>query len=242
MSDVVPTTPETAVVASQADIKAAMAEMGVGKYSDDASFDDVATKSGFLPRLSLMNSTSDQVKQDKMKQGYYGLVKSSEDCLDLTKEVNCIPFAWRPKALNMKDKKKVIAAYNPKSALFEQIASMSQTSGSNCMYGPEYLIYIPHIRTWATFHMASKTARRVAGEVKERLEKGEGMTLKATFIKQDANSWWGPVVTTCSAPLEWPTDIEDVKTQIRKFNAVPESEDVTDPAPAEAVAASARPR
>lgn len=240
MSDVVAS--ENAVVATQADILAAMAETGVSKYADDAAFNEVATTSGFLPRLSLMNSTSEQVKMDKMKQGYYALVKSADDCIDMTKEVNCIPFAWRPKALNMKNKKKVIAAYNPKSKLFEEIAAMSQTSGSNCMYGPEYLIYIPHIQTWATFHMASKTARRTAGEVKERLEKREAMTLKSTFIKQDANSWWGPLVTTCSAPLQWPTDVEEIKAQIRKFNAVPESEDVTDPAPAEAVGAAARPR
>lgn len=209
----------------------ALTEITPSKYATAEMFAEIASASGFLPRLSLMNATSEPVKLDKIRSGYYGLVRSANDCQDLTKEVNCIPFSWRPKALNMRDKAKVIAAYNPASKLFLEIVNYSATPNSNCVYGPEFLIYIPSISVWATFHMSSKTSRRAAPEVKMRMDEGyKPITLKSTYIKQGLNSWWGPIVTDCSTPLERP-DIEEIKKQVAKFNNVPDSEELKEEAP-----------
>jgi hypothetical protein len=212
----------------------ALAEIAPNKYATEAAFGAVSSASGFLPRIQLMQATSELVKLDKMKQSAYALVRSADSFEDLTKEVNLIPIAWRPKALDTSDRKKIISAYNPKSVEFKKIAAKSEIANSGAMYGPEFLCWVPSLGIWATFFMSSKTARRAADDFMQRLEKKKSLTLKSTLIKGQQNSWWGPVITDCSAPLQSWTDLGEAKNVLEKFNNTPdiETEDGGQEAPA----------
>lgn len=191
------------------------------KYADEASFLAVSSGGGFLPRVMLMNSSSNAVKEGLINQGHYALVQG-KDNRDLTKEVIVKPVTWRPRAMEINDNE-IISAFNPKSAEFKRIQEKSDESDSGCMFGPEFLVWVPSVKVFATFFMASKTARRVAPEMREILNRNAAATLKSTLIKGKKYSWFGPVVTICSQPIE-PFDPEELRELAEKFANPPETE------------------
>ncbi len=110
-----------------------LGDMGVSKYSDDSAFDSMSS-GGFLPRLQLCGSSTTVVKEGKITQGHYALIKGKDQLEDLTKEVNIVVLAWRPKAMEMTEDV-VLSIYNPKASEFTRIAEKSEESDSGCMYG-----------------------------------------------------------------------------------------------------------
>lgn len=194
-------------------------EMGVSKHADDKTFDSMSS-GGFLPRLQLMGSSSTAVKEGKINQGHYALVRGKDQIEDLTKEVNVVVLAWRPQALEI-GAETVLSVYNPKHPDFSRIAEKSEEADSGCMYGPEFLVWVPSHKVFATFFMSSKTARREAPQLKGLL--GRAATLKAQLIKAKKYAWHGPVVTPCSAPLDLP-NMEEAQVEVNKFNNPPENE------------------
>lgn len=213
----------TPVSASPEDAMNSLMAMPEAKYADDAAFNQVSS-AGYLPRLMLMNAMSKLVQTNAARAGTYVIQQNSTSGEDLTNEVNVMPVKWRPKAMDLSNEKKIISAYNHKSDLFRQISGRAETPNSNCLYGPEFLIWIPSINRWATYYMASKTARRAAAEFKNRLDNKQNVTLKSTFIRSGSNSWWGPVVVTCSMPLQGPEDLDEAREIVMKFTSPPESE------------------
>ncbi len=89
------------------------------------------------------------------------------------------------------------------------------------MYGPEFLVYIPSLRRFATYFMSSKTSRRQAPELNAL--KGRGATLKCKLIETPKYSWHGPVVTVCNTQLSNLPSSEDVEEQLGRFNNPDES-------------------
>ncbi len=196
-----------------------VSDLGTSKYATQENFGEVSTMGDFLPRLMLIGSNSKLAKQDKIPQGRWGLV-SGEDGIDLTKEVNVIVLAWRPKALEILAET-VVSIYNPKSPEFTRIAEKSSEQDSGCMYGAEFLVWIPSVKQFATLYMSSKTSRREAAPLKALM--GMGATLKIQLITAKKFSWHGPVVTSCSAPLDVPSH-EAVVKEVTRFNNPPEEE------------------
>jgi hypothetical protein len=196
-----------------------VSEMGVSKYADDKAFESMSSVS-FLPRVQLMGSGSNAVKEGKINQGHYALVTGKDKLDDLTKELPVLVLAWRPKAMEI-GAENVISIYNPASAEFKRIAEKSEEPDSGCMYGPEFLLWVPSSRTFATFFMSSKTARREAPQLKGLM--GKSALLKSQLIKAKKFAWHGPVVTPCSQPFDMP-GMDEVKDQVQKFNNPPENE------------------
>lgn len=195
-------------------------DLAQSKYGDNSSFLAIASGGSYLPRLMLMNATSELVKEAKMNQGHYALVTGKDRFQDMTREVLCHVLGWRPKALEIGEKA-VKSYYNPKSEEFIAVSKKSDAeSNSGCMYGPEFLVYIPSVEQYATFFMSSKTARREAPQMRPLV--GKTSTLKSNLIKGKKNSWFGPVVTPCSAPLA-PYNREEAKAQLQTFNNPPEN-------------------
>lgn len=201
--------------------------MGVSKYADDKAFDSMSS-GGFLPRLQLMGSSSNAVKESKINQGHYALIKGKDQIIDLTKETNVVVLAWRPKALEITTES-VLSVYNPKSADFDRIAQKSEEPDSGCMYGPEFLVWVPSEKTFATYFMSSKTSRREAPQLKGQL--GKAATLKAQLIRAKKYAWHGPVVTPCSAPIDPLPNMDAAQDEVNKFNNPPENETEAAPAP-----------
>ena len=189
----------------------------VEKYSAE-DFEAVISSS-FLPRLQLMTAKSQQVAAGEFPVNNYALVENS-NLIDLGDTVDCINLAWRPKAIRLSGEQ-VIAVFDPKNPLFKTIQEEADGPGQGAMAGPEYLVYIPSVKKYATFLLGSKSARREAPKTQTFLKKA--MTLKSNKVETKKFTWFTPIVTACSTPFDIP-DQEEMQEQIIKFNNPPETE------------------
>lgn len=187
------------------------------KYSDD-DFSKVVT-AGYFPRLQLMTAKSDECIAQRFPVNHYAFIRDQE-LIDLGETVDCLPIAWRPKALDVSDRSQVISVYDPDSDEFKRIYAESGVQDSGCMYGPEFLIWIPQIKQFGCLFMGSKSARRESGNIKTKLQ--SPITLKSKLIETAKYKWYSPVATICTTPFELPTP-EILLDNVEKFNNPPES-------------------
>lgn len=193
---------ETALVTLQNQLPA--------KY-DDKVFEDTTKAGDWLPRLQLMTAASEKCKDGSFPMNHYALA-SGQNLRDVGQTVDVLVLSWRPKAMDIGDE--IITIYDPENPEFNRIREASGEKDSGCMYGPEFLIYIPSAEQFATFFMGSKSARREAPSVKARMLKAG--TLKSNLVKTAKYTWQTPTCVPCSTPFELPGESE-IKTQVEKF-------------------------
>lgn len=195
----------------------------VQKYGDS----DLAavTKSGsFLPRVQLFTAKSNQAQDGSIGINHYG-INDGGTIKDLGLTVDVLCLTWRPKALDMGEV--VIASYKTDSNEFKRIAEKSMESDSGCMFGPEFLFWVPTEKKFATFLMGSKSMRREAKKwIPSYLM--QPITLKSLKIETPKYTWFSPVATVCSTPFDMPS-AEDIQEVAEAFNNPPESEVETAP-------------
>lgn len=190
----------------------------VQKYDDDV-FKEVVTSGGYLPRVQLMTSQSNKCKSGAFPINHFALVRDGNH-LDLGNEVDVLVIAWRPKAIQITDET-VIAVFDHESDQFKSIVEKSEVQDSGCLYGPEYLVYVPSQKQYGLFFMGSKSSRRESPNVKALI--GKSGTLEAKHVVTKKYEWYTPSIKPCTTPFDVP-DIEEIKEQVDKFNNPPESE------------------
>lgn len=196
-------------------------DLPMSKYTEEEKhWGDVVTSASFLPRITLYGTNSVLVAENKITAGNFGVCKSKDVVDDLGKTFDCMPISWRFKAMEIKGET-IINVHNPKSPEFIRIQGNAAVPDSGCMFGIEFLIWIPSMGIFATYFLNSKTARREAPNMKALLK--QGMTLKSNLITKGKFRWYGPVVTQCSTPFNQP-DPADVLDQATTFANPKESE------------------
>ncbi len=182
---------------------------------------------GFLPRLQLMTSNSNPCKEGTFPTNHYALVEGSDNT-DLGSDVDIIVLAMRMKAIDMSSEDDIVTVYDPKvnddgqpTGLFAEIQARSNESDSGCMWGGEFLVYIPSAAAFATFFMGSKSSRRSMPQIMSKMP-GQ-VTLRAKKIETKKYTWFTPAITACSTPLEAPTE-EQATREVTKFLNPPEVE------------------
>lgn len=201
-------------------------DIGENALAPEGTFSSLVSGGDYLPRLQLFGSKSDACAEGKIGIGHYGLVKD-DVITDLTKEVDIIIIGWRPKAVDSGDD--FVVDYYPEidekgnvtNPIFKRIMDLSATRDSGCMYGPEFLVWIPSADSFATYHLNSKTGRREARNMEPLLKKAA--TLKSRLIEQSKYKWHGPVVIPCSSALDTPSE-EDLREEWAKFQNAPRNE------------------
>lgn len=191
---------------------------GVQKYDDD-TFKEVVTSGGYLARLQLMTSQSNKCKSGDFPINHYALVRDGSHT-DVGKEVDILLIAWRPKAIQITDET-VIAVFDHSTDQFKNIVEQSEVTDSGCLYGPEFLVWVPSQKSYALFFMGSKSSRRESPNVKALL--GKAGTLEPKHVVTKKYEWYTPAIKPCSTPFDTP-DTEDLKEQVEKFNNPPVSE------------------
>lgn len=193
----------------------------LGKAELPAKFDDEDFKSvsaaDYLPRLQLMTANSKKCKKGEFPINHYALVKG-QDFIDLGETIDIAILAWRPKAIDMGEI--VITCHDPKNDEFIRIQEQSKVKNSGCMFGPEYLVYVPDQNEYATLFLGTKSARRMSPGVKALMHKPA--TMKSQLIDNKKFEWFAPAVTACSTPFDTPS-IEEIREYIEKFENPPES-------------------
>lgn len=185
---------------------------------NDELFDEVTKSGDYLPRLQLITSSTERCKAGEFPTNHYALI-TGQKYEDLGAQVDFIAVDWRAKALDTSGG--VTISYDPKSDSFQAIRERSAVKNSGCMYGPEFLIYIPIVEKWATFFFGSVSSRREAPVLKALLRKA--VTAKSQKIVTQY-TWYAPQIVPCSTPLNTPS-IEEVKVQLERFNN-PQENDV----------------
>ena len=187
------------------------------KYSDEQFA--LATKTGdWLPRLQLMTSNSSKVAEGKFPMNHYALI-NGQNFQDVGDAVDILVLGWRPKAIEMGDE--VITVYAPDHPEFKRIQDKSEEANSGCMYGPEYILWVPSVREFATFFMGSKSARREAPGVRARMH--QAATLKSHTVKTKKYTWQVSTCIACSTPFD-PPDQESIAVEVNKFENPPETD------------------
>jgi len=195
----------------------------VQKYGDDV-FKATAQASAWLPRVQLCIANSSVCQNDDFPVNHYALVRGKTH-VDLGENCDVQIIAWRPKALEIGDP--IVTVYDPKiidgqpTGEFARIANRSNTEqNSGCMYGPEFLIWVPMLKEFATFFMGSLSARMEADNIRTKL--GQSMTLTSEKRSNKKFSWRTPIGSACSTPLDnFPSD-EQFAAEVEKFNNPPE--------------------
>lgn len=177
-------------------------------------FNQLAKSGDYLPRLQLVLASSPLAQERKVSIGNYGLVKSKDSVVDLGDQVSIYPINVRALALYTKSDPP-IANYDMHSDVFKDMQKKALAdSNSGYLVGPQFLLWIPCEQTFATFFMASKTAKNKADELRKMIPKAT--TLKSILIRKGQYSWYGPVITPCSVQLEAPKP-EELARVINSF-------------------------
>jgi|SRR5215471_1141076 len=205
-------------------------EFTAGKYSSDEVFNEISTSGGFLPRLQLFGGNSDAVKEGKIPIAHFGLVRSKDLIDDLGQFVHILPICWRSKAMRLEEGN-VVSVFNLEHPEFKAIMAESEEKDSKCLFGPEYLVWVFAIKTFATFLMGSKTSRREARHLKPLL--GMAATLKCKLVSNKSYKWHSPQVLPCTQTFDsslMPA-MDKVREEAEKFNNPEETtvERVEDP-------------
>ena len=174
-----------------------------------------AGDSKFLPRLQLMTMRSSKVAVDGFPANHFAVI-DSRDIKDLGDTVDILLIAWRPKALDTSGDN-IVTCYEPKfdkenvpTGLFKEIQDKSGIRDSGCMYGPEYLVYIPVLKRFATLYCGSITMRYEAPALTTRL--GNSATLRPQKISpKKGDPYFSTKVYDCTTEVGL-HDLEEMKT------------------------------
>lgn len=207
------------------------------QIGSDADFDSIAKSSDFLPRLQLFTKGK-AVNRKLVGPGNYGIPISDDEVTDLNDEVDIIPLARRPKAIDLSDRENIVSSFDINDPEFKRIQEQAHVKESGCMYGPSFLIYERSTRQFLEFYCGTKSSRLEAKRLFPYLPitaaQAEAMraknpdsdvqahgplpvTLKSRLIEKGKWTWHVPVVVKCSTPFtNLPDDAAFVKT-IAKF-------------------------
>ena len=199
-------------------------QLPVAKYGDEA-FDAVSKAGKYLPRIQLMTANADKCKSGDFPINHYALV-AGKNFEDLGTEVDVAVLAFRPKALEIGEQ--IINIFDPQpdaagnaTGEFKRIADASSVKNSGCMFGPEFLLWVPAIKQFATFFMGSISARNESPSVKAKI--GKAATLRSQKIETRQYTWFAPQCIKCSTPFDMPENAALID-EMTKFNNPPVQE------------------
>jgi hypothetical protein len=180
----------------------------------------------FLPRLQLEGSSSNLVKNGKIQRGHWSLITGREQFEDLGEKVDILVLTYRTKALDMVDKKNVIASFDQNDAEFRRIKGEAQNKIKGNLYGLEFLVYVPDSKgeqRFATLFLGNPTGRVAAKNFKPliRTEKNPDAnnqaTLKWEILRNTEHIWEGPVILPCTSPLSRYPDPSECQARMQEF-------------------------
>ena len=202
----------------------ALPNLAGAEFATPQHFDEMV-RASFMPRVSLMAGTSGMVMEGKMSVGKFCFLRTGDDYVDLGDSFNFIPISYRFAAMRFAGAdSKMEIYYNPQSPEFLQIKEESEGPDSGCNYGPQFLIWVPTVKDFATYHFGSKSARPIARDAGRLLNQNATMKAKLVQGKQTPpKKWHVPQIFPCSMQLELP-DIATATAVAEKFNKPGEKE------------------
>lgn len=172
-------------------------------------------KPGFMARVQLCGGSSGMVKDEKVPIGQFAFIRSKDDFIVLGKEFLCIPLSWRSVAMRFGDET-VESVYDKNSPEFKQIQIDSEGADSGCAYGPQFLIWVPAVKDYATFLLGSKSARPEGRKAHAQLNKPT--MFKSALIEAGGYKWHAPKVMPYTGEINPRPDVETAIKTAEMFN------------------------
>lgn len=173
----------------------------------------------YFPRVQLMTSNAAKCKSGDFPINNYALI-NNKDFTDCGKQVDVAVLDVRLKALDTSGAQP-ISIFNPEFdendipiGEFKRIMDESDGKDSGCMFGSEFLIYVPEKKAYATFFMGTKSSRRESPKLQGLMHKGA--TLMSQNIETSSYSWYAPKIEPCQTELVLP-DKQEVLDKIDQF-------------------------
>lgn len=215
---------------------------------DDGSLAALGS-SAFLPRLqhvgkmSKYSSAADIPMAKTIPNNNFALIVNDDDYKDVGKTVDVMAISWRQKALDAKAGK---SYYDHTSDEFIEIETRAGAErNSKCMFGPEFLVYIPELGELATFFFGSKSLRFEVKKILALYEAKQPITFTyKTITLKDETVYTCATVTPCATPID-PPDADKmvyINKELEKFNNPKSSQTDSEPKSQESQAASGRAR
>lgn len=202
--------------------------------ADEADVENLL-KSPFLPRLQVCGGNTEIVKEGKMAMGVYGLIYDKNKFVDLGKEVDILVVGMRPKALRLPKEGNPMSYFKRESAEFKKIQADSKFPNSGCMFGMEFLVWIPSQAEWATLFLGTQSARKETPSVLTEMKKDFSGTSRDNYgaakvtchaprlVKNPKGSWHIPQFGPCNSDLAVLPERDSLAEEIQKFASPPES-------------------
>jgi hypothetical protein len=213
--------------------------------TDDA-FADLTKGGNYLKYLKLCNNDK-FTKKNKIANGHWGIPGPDETITDLGDSIDVVPFARRPKAVDMRDRSAIVTSYDETSDSFKKIRALSMEKDSSCQCGISFLVYERSTGSFYELFFGNATSLREAGAVSNHMNLTQAdidrraansqdvkglaphgpmpMTLQTRYIEKKGNSWYGPLVTKCSTPFNKVPPMTRIIEEIERF-LKPKSEGV----------------
>ena len=195
-------------------------------------YDSLSKGVDFLGRVQLFTKGK-AIDKGLIRPGHWGIFVSDDEIQDLGTDIDIVPLARRPKAMDFSDKEQVVTVYDDKSAEFARITAAAGGQNSNCMYGISFLVYERSTGRFLELFFGTKSTRPEAKNIYPALPTKDGgpfpLTLGVKHIDKKY-SYHVPVVRKCSTPFLNLPEPKKVMEEIQKFvNPVSdEVETVTD--------------
>jgi hypothetical protein len=190
------------------------------KY-DDNVYKKLSQATTYLPRIQLFSNKSDAVTNVLIEGNHYGLVVNKK-ITDLGREVKVLIIARRPKAMDLSNKEAIVNSYKPDSDIFQSIIERSDVKDSGCMYGIEFLIWLPIQKEYCTLFLGSKSGRGESSLFSEQL--GKAAMLKSRTASNKKFVWQMATCSPCSESIDLPTEQEEFNKTVQMFTNPPDAE------------------
>ena len=211
------------------------------QISTDDQFAELAKASNCLERLQLYTKGK-AVNRKMIEAGNYGIPVNDEAVNDLGSQIDIIPLARRPKAIDISDSEAILVSYAPDSEEFKRIAAQSLEKEAQCLYGPSFLVFERSQGAFLEFFCVNKSSRSEAkniypylpltqADIDAKAAKGEDvtglvphgplpLTLKSRLLKKGTYSWHLPVVAKCNEPFTNLPGTDEIAKEVAAFLAV----------------------
>lgn len=182
---------------------------------------------GYMPYCGIVAKTGRVNDLDPTKSGEWYLMQGKEITY-FGKEILMVLYAWRPRAMDFGNK---ITTFKTESEAFKDIVARSSVRGSQCAYGPEFLVSVPAAGDIiASYFMSSETARNESPNVIALLKNSEtgfaACKQESELIKGEKYSWYGPRTKSYELEIDTFPDFQELHAAVSKFNSPPDDVEV----------------
>lgn len=206
-------------------IASLIAAEGPSPYAEKEGALSAVTKVGdYLPYVQVYSGSSKEVKKKEIEMGVFGIRESKNSLINIGEEFIAFVIAWRPKAMQFQPK--VLSFFDVESKEFKEIEAKAEEKNSGCGFGPEFLLWLPEYKRFATYFLGNKTGRNEAPNLIGPLkDKGPFACIqKAKLIETPDYTWHGPTTLPYDNEFEMPV-LADLQEQLHKFNNPPVSQE-----------------